>query len=124
MNNEKREIRNRVNGLGWALFLIMSGILWLLPAGIIPSGSWLIATGAILLAVNLVKNALGVKTTSGYFFGTLFTLFGIMRLIETPFHFLPIFFIAIGALTIISGLFEIRFKSGDSENLKMNQKED
>lgn len=124
MNNEKREIKNRVNGLGWGLFLIMSGVLWLLPAGLIPSGSWLISTGAILLAVNLVKNALGVKTTSGYFFGTLFILFGIMRLIEKPFHFLPIFFIAIGSLTIISGLLEIRFKRDNFENIKMNQKED
>ena len=64
MNNEKREIKNRVNGLGWGLFLIMSGVLWLLPAGLIPSGSWLISTAAILLAVNLVKNAFNHKLST------------------------------------------------------------
>ena len=111
MNKEKKNLRHSINGIGWAIFLIVTGILWLLPSRVVPNGSWFIATGAIILSVNLLKNIVGIQTTSGYFFGTLFTLFGIMRLIDTKFHFLPIFFISIGALTIISGLLEIRVKS-------------
>jgi len=110
MDTEKKHIRHTVNSLGWAAFFIMTGILWILPERLSPEGSWLISTGVILLAVNLIKNFLGVKSTSGYFFGSLFTIFGIMRLIETPFRFLPIFLIALGSFTVISGLLEIRIK--------------
>ncbi|PIP14044.1 MAG: hypothetical protein COX48_02550, partial [bacterium (Candidatus Stahlbacteria) CG23_combo_of_CG06-09_8_20_14_all_34_7] len=113
-----------INGIGWAIFLIITGVLWLLPNRMVPDGSWFIVTGAILLAVNLLKNIIGIRSTSGYFWGTLLTLFGLMQLIDTKFQFLPIFFISIGALMIISGLLEIRFKSTHSENIKTYQKGD
>ncbi|HEX8966924.1 MAG TPA: hypothetical protein VF937_03525 [Chloroflexota bacterium] len=37
----------------WALFLIMIGGLLLLPA--VPSGTWLIGTGLIMLGLNLAR---------------------------------------------------------------------
>jgi len=124
MNSEKRKLSHTINGIGWAIFLIITGVLWLLPNRMVPDGSWFIVTGVILLAVNLLKNIIGIRSTSGYFWGTLLTLFGLMQLIDTKFQFLPIFFISIGALMIISGLLEIRFKSTHSENIKTYQKGD
>ncbi|MGE3063871.1 MAG: hypothetical protein AB7T10_09620 [bacterium] len=116
MNKEKKNVENLINSLAWAAFFIMTGILLLMPDRAVPDGTWLISTGAIMLSANLIKNFMGIKTSSGYFFGTIFTLFGIMRLVETPFQFLPIFLISIGSLTIISGLLEIRFKSSEKKD--------
>ncbi|MDD3803076.1 MAG: hypothetical protein PHW02_01650 [bacterium] len=121
MNNQKKSFGNLIDSLAWAAFFIMTGVLWLLPGSFVPNGSWLIATGAILIAANLIKNFGGVKSTSGYFFGTLFTLFGIMKMVDAPFQFMPIFFIAVGSFTIISGLLEIRFSKGG--NINTNDKE-
>ena len=37
----------RLEEIGWALFLIMIGALWLTPAELIPSHAWLIGAGLI-----------------------------------------------------------------------------
>lgn len=44
---------NRLDEIGWGLFLIMIGTIWLVPA--VPPGTWLVATGALLLTLNAVR---------------------------------------------------------------------
>ncbi len=45
----------RLEDIGWALFLILTGILWIFPEGRIPPGTWLIGTGLLLLGLNAIR---------------------------------------------------------------------
>lgn len=48
-------IGKRLEDIGWALFLILTGILWILPEGRVPPGTWLIGTGLLLLGLNAIR---------------------------------------------------------------------
>jgi len=50
---EKMALDKRLDALGWGLFLIMIGGLWLAPEGWVPEGTWLIGTGIIILGLML-----------------------------------------------------------------------
>ena len=52
-----RELRGRLDTIGWGLIFLVSGVLLLVPDA--PDGSWLAAVGAILLAVSATKWMLG-----------------------------------------------------------------
>jgi hypothetical protein len=62
----KEELNQRLEAIGWGLSLITIGMLWLVPAGLVPDGTWLIAAGVILLGVNVVRyfNAIKMKGMS------------------------------------------------------------
>lgn len=45
----------RLDELGWGLFLLLTGGIWLLPGDKVPTGSWLIGTGALLLGMNVIR---------------------------------------------------------------------
>jgi hypothetical protein len=40
-------LNRRLEEYAWGVFLIMIGILWLLPAGAVPEDTWLVGAGAI-----------------------------------------------------------------------------
>jgi hypothetical protein len=48
-------LNKRLEGVAWGLFLIMLGGLWLVPADQIPSGTWLIGVGLIMLGLNVAR---------------------------------------------------------------------
>ncbi len=48
----------RLDQVGWGIFLLMMGILWLVPA--VPQGTWLIGTGILLLVLNAIRSRLGI----------------------------------------------------------------
>ena len=54
-NTPEQTMAHRIESVGWALFLIMIGCLWLVPASSVPEGTWLIGAGVIMVGVNLVK---------------------------------------------------------------------
>lgn len=56
----EQSLSHRIESIGWALFLIMIGCLWLVPAATVPEGTWLIGTGVIMIGVNLVKRGYGL----------------------------------------------------------------
>ena len=45
----------RLDEIGWGLFLLMTGGLWLVPSDRVPVGSWLLGTGALLVGINAVR---------------------------------------------------------------------
>lgn len=45
----------RLDDIGWAIFLILTGILWLFPESQVPPGTWLICTGLLLLGLNAFR---------------------------------------------------------------------
>ncbi len=64
----KAALNERLEGIGWAILLITMGTIWLLPETQVPSGTWLIAAGVILLGLNAVRAANGIRM-SGFSLG-------------------------------------------------------
>ncbi len=54
----------RLEGIGWALFLILIGGLLLLPEGMVPEGTWLAGAGLIMIGMNIVRHFHGVRISS------------------------------------------------------------
>jgi hypothetical protein len=58
-DDTRRESANRIDNIGWGLFLVMTGGL-LLFSNFVPSGTWLVGTGLLLLALNAVRHLRGL----------------------------------------------------------------
>ncbi len=67
-----------LNDLGWGVLLVAVGVVWLIPSGRLPSGTWMIVAGIVVL------------------------LFSAARVI----HKLPVswFSLAVGILALIAGI--------------------
>jgi hypothetical protein len=99
----------RLEEIGWALFLILIGALWLLPTEIVPSHAWLIGAGTIMLGINFARFAAGIKMSG-------FTVFlGVVALVAGLAGFfavnVPIFaavFIVLGFSLLMRALFKTR----------------
>ena len=101
----QRAVSRRLDELAWALFLILIGAIWLLPAGTVPEGTWLVGAGLILLGINAVRSLKGIKM-SGFAI-----VLGVLALVAGLGHFagvkvlvFAILFIVIGASIILRPL--------------------
>lgn len=54
-----RALDRQLEGISWALFLIMIGGLWLIPN--VPGGVWLIGVGVIMLGLNVARYLNGIR---------------------------------------------------------------
>ena len=45
----------RLHDVGWGLLLMLTGMIWLVPADRVPEGAWLLGVAAILLGINVVR---------------------------------------------------------------------
>lgn len=99
----------RLDGVGWGLFLLMTGILWLLPGDRVPPGAWLIGTGALLLGLNAVRYlkglAISVLTVA---LGVLALAGGLADLGGVKLPLLAISLVAVGAVVLFRALRESR----------------
>lgn len=57
---QKVALNKRLEDIGWGLFLIMIGCIWLVPKEWVPEGTWLLGTGLLLLALNAVRYLNGI----------------------------------------------------------------
>jgi hypothetical protein len=65
-------LAKRLDNIGWALFFLMTGAVWLIPEGHVPPGKWLIGTGILLLGLNGIRALVRVRTSDfGTILGTL-----------------------------------------------------
>jgi hypothetical protein len=64
MATEKRDLNKFIENISWGLFLIMIGCIWLVPASIVPNGTWLIGVGAIMLGLNAARYLNGIKMSA------------------------------------------------------------
>ena len=55
----------RIDAVGWAVFLILTGVVWLFPETRVPPGTWLVGTGLLLLGLNAVR-AISKVPVSGF----------------------------------------------------------
>jgi hypothetical protein len=91
----------RLDDIGWALFLIVTGVIWLVPETRLPRGTWLIATGLLLLGLNAVRAVIKVPV-SGFtlILGTLALVAGLTALwgIELPLAAICLILVGLGLL--------------------------
>ena len=65
---ERKRLSGRLEDVGWALLFLMSGAILAVPSIPNPWAAWFIGVAAILLGVNLVRYASGLRVhvlTSG-----------------------------------------------------------
>lgn len=97
-------LNRRLERIGWGLFLIMIGGLWLVPDEWFPEGTWLIGVGLIMLGLNSARYLSGIAMSkSTIILGILALAAGLAAFFGVPLPLLPILLILIGA-DIIAGL--------------------
>jgi len=106
-NAKKAALSRRVEGIGWGVLLITIGTIWLVPAGQVPKGSWLIAVGLILLGLNAVRYFYALRM-SGFSLavGILALLAGLGEFYGLNLPLFPIALIGVGACLLVKRLFE------------------
>ncbi len=104
---KKRALDKRLDSIGWGLFLVMIGGLWLAPEGLVPEGSWLIGTGVIILAMMGVRYLYGIKI-SGFWLvlGIVALAFGISDVFGLNIPVFPILLIIIGLSVVLTPFFK------------------
>ncbi len=104
-DEEKRELGTRIEKIAWALLLIMTGALWLAPAGSAPDGAWLAGLGLILLGLNAARRYLGLDTEPvGVVVGAVALAAGIGRIQGWGLPILPLLLVALGAAMLIKAV--------------------
>jgi len=102
---QKRALDKRLEALGWGLFLLMIGCLWLVPEGTVPEGTWLIGTGVIILGLMGVRYIYGIKIDGFWLvLGIVALAFGISDVFGLNIPVFPILLIIIGASIILKPL--------------------
>jgi hypothetical protein len=101
----KQDLDRRLEGIAWALFLIMIGGLLLLPS--VAGGVWLIGAGLIMIGLNVTRYASGIPIrTFSAALGGLAVLVGLADFAGLDLPLIPIIVILIGANLLFKGLTE------------------
>ena len=99
---QKDALDKRLDAIGWALFFIMIGGLWLAPEGSLPAGTWLIGTGIIILGMTWIRK-MNNLAISGFwiFMGILALASGVSSVFGLNIPVFPILLIIIGLSVIL-----------------------
>jgi hypothetical protein len=90
----------RLDNVGWAVFFILTGALWLIPESQVPSGTWFIGVGLLLLGLNAVRRMSNLPVSGfGTVLGVLALGAGISAFLSVE---VPI--VAIGSILLGLGL--------------------
>lgn len=99
---EARRRGTRVEEVGWALFLILTGGLWLAPDTWTPEGTWLAGLGLILLGVNAARHLQRLRTDGvGIVVGLVALVAGLARILGGRLPFVPLLLVVLGAAMIV-----------------------
>lgn len=103
--NKKNTLNERLESIGWALFLIMIGGIGLVPDAMVPAGAWLIGVGLIMLGLNLARYVNQIPVSSGsLFLGALALIAGVTSVFGVDLPIFPIALILLG-LSALSKFF-------------------
>ena len=100
---DKEDVGTRLDQIGWGIFLVMIGTIWLVPG--VPQGTWLIGAGILLLVVNAIRSRVGVPWSGVSVALGVFALaagFGDFSGIKLPLF--PICLVVIGVTLILKPL--------------------
>lgn len=96
-SESKEALNKRLEAIGWGLFLIIIGALWLIPDARVPDGAWLIVAGVIMLGVNAVRYFNDIKMSWGsLILGLLAVIFGMGEFVGLDLPFVAILLIVFG----------------------------
>jgi hypothetical protein len=99
----KQALNKQLETVSWGLFLIMLGGFALLPA--VPSGTWLIGVGIIMLGLNAVRLVAGIRASwFTVILGTIALLSGISEVLGVDIPVGPLLIILIGLAIIVRSL--------------------
>jgi len=104
---ETGDVATRLDQIGWGIFLVMIGTIWLVPE--VPQGTWLIGTGILLLLLNAIRSRLGIPWSGVSVALGVFALaagLGEFTGIELPLF--PICLVIVGATLILKPLISQR----------------
>jgi hypothetical protein len=102
----KDALDKRLDTIGWGLFLLMLGGLWLAPEGVVPEGAWLVGTGLILLALSLARYLNEIQVSWFWIgLGVLALGAGIGEMVGLSLPVFPILLIIAGAATLFRVFF-------------------
>ena len=105
-NRDADAFDKRLDAVGWGLFLMMVGVIWLLPKGLLPEGSWLVGTGLILLGLSVARYFRGVQLRGfNVLLGILALLIGLSDMSGAKVPFVPMILILVGASILLKPLF-------------------
>lgn len=109
MNIQRADFSNpsdtgrRLDQIGWGIFLIMIGAIWLLPG--VPQGTWLLGTGVLLLALNAIRYRSGIQWSGvSIALGVLALAAGLADMSGMKLPFFPICLIVIGIALVLKPL--------------------
>lgn len=106
-NSKAEIISKRINSIGWALFFIMLGCLWLIPEETLPESTWIIGAGIIMLGSNYVRYLNGIKMVAfTNIIGVIALVVGISAILGIELPVFPILIILIGLSIILGHLTE------------------
>ncbi len=57
----KDAVNRRIEGIGWGLFLILTGGAFLIPGWEVPWATWLTGVGIIMLGLSVVRYRNGIR---------------------------------------------------------------
>ena len=104
---DTQRIHDRFVTTGWALFLILIGVIWLIPKDVVPEGAFFIGVGAILLGLSLAKQLVGLKTNETVIFlGIIAFAIGLRNLLALKVPIIPIVIIVLGVFILFAVFFK------------------
>lgn len=65
---KKKILDKRLDAIGWGLFLVMIGCLWLIPEGTLHGATWLFGTGMIILVMSWIRSFYQIKVSAFWVF--------------------------------------------------------
>ena len=108
--NVQEELGQRLDAIGWGLFLLMLGGLWLVPEEWgMPEGAWLIGAGVIILGLIAVRYITGLQVSGFWLFlGALAFGTGLASVLGLDLPVFPILLVIAGAGILLKPLFDRR----------------
>jgi hypothetical protein len=94
---ERRQLGKRLEELALAMFLVMTGALWLAPDAWVPEGAWLAGVGLILLGLSAARHLHGLYVSGfGIAVGIAALAGGSGRILGIGHLFIPLLLIFLG----------------------------
>ena len=102
---DRHALDKRLESLGWGLFLIMIGGLWLMPDDSLPEGTGLIGTGLIILGLAAVRYVNDIQVSRFWTsLGVIALGVGTGEVLGLDIPVVPILLIIIGAAILLKPL--------------------
>ena len=114
---DKVAMERFLDDVGWGALFITVGVLWLVPAGQFPRGTWMIAIGVILLVLNVARYMLRIRV-NGFTMvaGTVALLAGAGAAYAVDLPIFPIALVVIGVCLLLGSARKNFRRSTDQEH--------